>query len=198
MPFRWSGLDCLILAGLVHIFWVNWQMGWRLAGLEWLWMWYFMHLLLLWWTSPGLFSWQNRSLREEAEPCRIQLASGCSCLVGLSKWYGLGATYKRGGTQGSSKAWGQQCSQPTTGSISALPPDSRRCEQRQGPGKDLSLFICSVWQRCDEVEMRQMYFRSLAPCLWWLPSMAYLMLEGWTPKDRHCRFVCKGGKSETT
>lgn len=129
MPFRWSGLDCLILAGLVHISWVNWQMGWRLAGLEWLWMWYFMHLLLLWWTSPGLFSWQNRSLREEAEPCRIQLASGCSCLVGLSKWYGLGATYKRGETQGSSKAWGQQCSQPTTGSISALPPDSRDLEK---------------------------------------------------------------------
>ena len=33
----------------------------------------------------------------------------------------LGATYKRGGTQGSSKAWGQQCSQPTAGSMSALP-----------------------------------------------------------------------------
>lgn len=38
-----------------------------------------------------------------------------------------------------------------------------------GSGRDLektSVFICSAWQRYDEVEMRQMYFRSLAPCLW--------------------------------
>lgn len=78
----------------------------------------------------------------------------------------MGATCKREGP-------GEAAKLGASNAVRLLQAPSRSCRLMAGSvsgGRDLefrlSLSLCSVWQRCNGVEMRQMYFRSLAPRLW--------------------------------
>lgn len=86
-----------------------------------------------WSTSLGLFSWQDRSVREEEETCNVYQASACIwfATVSLAKvsymatpTVRVGGAYHWGEMQKGHRTWGQQCNQCTRGFILTLPPTS--------------------------------------------------------------------------